>query len=52
VFILGLPLTVLFPFYPALLLLPIWRNRSNGAVRVLVDHLIYGAGVLAELFSR
>jgi cellulose synthase/poly-beta-1,6-N-acetylglucosamine synthase-like glycosyltransferase len=52
VFILGLPLTVLFPFYPALLLLPVWRNRSNGAVRVLVDHLIYGVGVLAELVSR
>jgi GT2 family glycosyltransferase len=52
VFLLGLPLTFLFPFYPALLLLPAWRNRSNGAIRVLVDHLSYGAGALAELVLR
>jgi GT2 family glycosyltransferase len=51
-FLLGLPLTVIFPFYPALLLIPAWRNRSDGAVRVLVDHLTYGAGVLAELAAR
>jgi GT2 family glycosyltransferase len=51
-FLLGLPLTLFFPFYPALLLLPAWRNRSNGAVRVLVDHLIYGVGILAELVTR
>lgn len=51
-FLLGLPLTYFFPFYPALLLLPAWRNRSNGAIRVVVDHLSYGAGVLAELIDR
>jgi GT2 family glycosyltransferase len=53
-FLLGLPLTLFFPFYfyPALLLVPAWRNRSNGAVRVLVDHLTYGVGVLAELVTR
>ena len=49
-FLLGLPLTLVFPLYPALLLIPAWRNRSNGAGRVLADHLIYGAGILAELF--
>jgi glycosyltransferase involved in cell wall biosynthesis len=48
-FLLGLPLTLVFPLYPALLLIPAWRNRSNGAVRVLADHLMYGAGILAEL---
>lgn len=52
VFLLGLPLTLFFPFYPALLLIPAWRNRANGPVRVLVDHLMYGAGVLAELVTR
>ena len=51
-FLLGLPLTLVFPLYPALLLIPAWRNRSDGAVRVLVDHLAYGAGVLAELVAR
>ena len=52
VFLLALPLTVIFPFYPTLLLIPAWRNRSDGAVRVVVDHLAYGAGVLAELVTR
>ncbi len=52
VFLLALPLTLIFPFYPALLLIPAWRNRSDGAVRVLVDHLAYGAGVLMELVTR
>ncbi|NRQ32316.1 glycosyltransferase [Nonomuraea sp. NN258] len=50
-FLLGLPLTVWFPFYPLLLLVPAWRNRRNGPVRVLADHLLYGAGVLAGLAS-
>lgn len=52
VFLLGLPLTLIFPLYPALLLVPAWRNRSNGAVRVVANHLVYGAGVLAELVPR
>jgi GT2 family glycosyltransferase len=51
-FLLGLPLTLIFPFYPALLLIPAWRSRSERPVRVLVDHLTYGAGVLAELAAR
>jgi cellulose synthase/poly-beta-1,6-N-acetylglucosamine synthase-like glycosyltransferase len=51
-FLLGLPLTFIFPIYPLLLLIPAWRNRSEGVFRVLVDHLWYGAGVLAELARR
>jgi GT2 family glycosyltransferase len=51
-FLLGLPLTLVFPFYPALLLIPVWRNRNSGPVTVVVDHLIYGVGVLAELVAR
>jgi glycosyltransferase involved in cell wall biosynthesis len=51
-FLLGLPLTLVFPLYPGLLLIPAWRNRSVGAIRVLVDHLAYGAGVLAEFAGR
>ena len=42
-FLLGLPLTLIFPFYPALLLIPAWRNRSDGPVRVVVEHLVYGS---------
>jgi glycosyltransferase involved in cell wall biosynthesis len=52
VFLLGLPLTLIFPLYPALLLVPAWHNRADGAVRVVANHLSYGAGVLAELAVR
>jgi len=51
-FLLGLPLTVIFPPYPLLLLVPAWRNRSHGAARVLIDHLWFGVGVLAELMGQ
>jgi cellulose synthase/poly-beta-1,6-N-acetylglucosamine synthase-like glycosyltransferase len=51
-FLLGLPLTLVFPLYPALLLIPAWRNRSHGWLRVLVDHLTFGLGVLAELAGQ
>jgi glycosyltransferase involved in cell wall biosynthesis len=51
-FLLGLPLTLVFPLYPALLLIPAWRNRAAGSVRVLTDHLSYGAGALVALLSR
>jgi glycosyltransferase involved in cell wall biosynthesis len=51
-FLLGLPLTLIFPFYPLLLLIPAWRNRSQGIARVLIGHLWFGAGVLAELTRR
>jgi glycosyltransferase involved in cell wall biosynthesis len=50
-FLLGLPLSIIFPFYPALLLVPAWRNRANGAARVLIDHLVYGAGIVTELVA-
>ena len=51
-FLLGLPLTLIFPPYPLLLLIPAWRNRSEGIIRVLVDHLLFGLGALAELAGR
>jgi glycosyltransferase involved in cell wall biosynthesis len=49
VFLLGLPLTLIFPFYPALLLIPAWRNRSQGPVRIVVNNLVRGAGMAAGL---
>lgn len=51
-FVLGLPLTLVFPFYPALLVIPAWRNREDGPLRVVVDHLVFGFGVLVELVGR
>ena len=51
-FLLGLPLTLIFPLYPLLLVIPAWRNRATGGFRALIDHLWFGAGVLAELAGR
>jgi hypothetical protein len=49
-FLLGLPLTLKWRWYPLVLLWPIWRQR-NEELRwlVLLDHLAMGAGVLHEL---
>jgi hypothetical protein len=51
-FLIGLPLTARFRAYPLLLLVPAWRNRREGVVRTLADHLVYGAGVLREVAAR
>jgi cellulose synthase/poly-beta-1,6-N-acetylglucosamine synthase-like glycosyltransferase len=49
-FLLGLPLTVKWRWYPLLLLWPIWRQRNEDLrLLVLLDHLVMGAGVLYEL---
>jgi hypothetical protein len=49
-FVLGLPLTLKWRWYPVVLLWPIWRLR-NEEFRwlVLLDHLVMGAGVVHEL---
>ena len=51
-FLLGLPLTLRYRLYPALLVIPAWRNRADGPLRVIADHLAYGAGVLREVARR
>jgi GT2 family glycosyltransferase len=48
-FILGLPLTFKYRGYPLLLAIPAWRNRRHRPLLTLVDHLVYGLGVLSEL---
>ncbi len=47
-FLLGLPVTFWLPPYPLLLLVPAWRARHAQPGVVLIDHLLYGAGALAE----
>ncbi|MCB0976791.1 MAG: hypothetical protein KDB02_04965 [Acidimicrobiales bacterium] len=46
-FLLGLPLMLRFRAYPLLLTIPLWRNRRIGGPRVVAEHLVQGAGVLA-----
>ncbi len=48
-FLLGLPLSLKWRAYPLLLAIPLWRNRGSQPVRVVVDHLWFGVGVLSEL---
>lgn len=52
VFLLGLPLTFVFPLYPALLAIPAWRNRGKGPLRVLVNHLAFAVGAITEAVER
>ncbi|HUO73249.1 MAG TPA: glycosyltransferase family 2 protein [Solirubrobacteraceae bacterium] len=51
-FLLGLPLTIVFRPYPALLLISAVRNRRTGMTLTVADHLAQGAGFLCELVSR
>lgn len=49
-FLLGLPLTFKWRWYPLLLLWPIWRLRNDELPWLaLLDHLFMGAGVVYEL---
>ncbi len=51
-FLLGLPLTLKWRWYPLLLLWPAWRQRNEEIPwLVLLDHLVAGAGVLYELVN-
>jgi len=51
-FLLGLPLTAKWRWYPLLILLPVWRQRNEEVPwLVLLDHLTVGVGVLYELMS-
>jgi GT2 family glycosyltransferase len=51
-FLLGLPLTLKWRWYPLLLLWPLWRQRNEELPwLVLLDHLAAGAGVLYELVN-
>jgi cellulose synthase/poly-beta-1,6-N-acetylglucosamine synthase-like glycosyltransferase len=48
-FLLALPLTLVFPAFPALLVIPALRNRRTRAALTIADHLVLGAGFLREL---
>jgi GT2 family glycosyltransferase len=50
-FILGLPVTIWFPFYPLLLLVPLFRNRKKRPIQTTFQHLIYGLGVYKGLIK-
>lgn len=51
-FLVGMPITFIFPLYPALLLILAWRNRKDGGFTAVMDHIVFGLGVLAGLIKR
>ncbi len=51
-YLLGLPIAIKRPSYLLLLAIPAWRARHEGPVGVLVDHAVFGAGVLRQLAWR
>lgn len=48
-FILLLPLTIIFPYYPLLLVLLLIKNYNKDPFHVVFDHLIYACGALREI---
>jgi uncharacterized membrane protein/GT2 family glycosyltransferase len=50
-YIVGLFLTPLFLWYPALIIILILKNRKNHPIRTVSNHLIYGTGVIVEVGS-
>lgn len=46
-FILGLPLTVVFPFYPLFIFVPVLKNLHQNPLGLVIHHLYFGWGVLA-----
>ena len=49
-YIIFLPLTFFWPYYPLLILVPIIKNIKRQPLKVVCINLIYGFGVLKELF--
>lgn len=49
-FLLGLPLTIIFPFYPLFLLIPVIKNYRN-PVGIILHHVAYGLGVIVGIFK-
>lgn len=49
-YIIFLPLTFFWPYYPLLILVPIIKNIKRQPLKVVFINLIFGFGVLKELF--
>jgi len=48
-FILFSPITLFWPYYPLLLIIPIFRNRKYHPLQTTIDHLVYGIGVICQI---
>lgn len=52
VFLLLLPLTIIWPFYPLLLLIPMLKNYKSHPVYTTAYNTVYGAGILVRLKEK
>jgi len=50
-FLILLPLTLIWPYYPFLLLIPFIKNINNRPFQTIVNHIIYGFGILYEIMQ-
>lgn len=50
-FLLGLPLTIIYWPYPFLILVPFFKNIKKQPIKTVVNHIIFGTGVIRELFQ-
>lgn len=48
-YVLGLPITIWWHWYPLLILIPAIKNFNKNPLRTIIDHLVFGVGVLDEL---
>jgi GT2 family glycosyltransferase len=51
-FIIGLPLTIWFPYYPLLILVPLARNLRSHPFQTTGLHLLYACGVIKGIFKN
>ncbi len=49
IFILGLPITFWWYWYPALILIPLTKNYNKKPLHTVIDHLVYAVAVLYEV---
>jgi len=51
-FILGLPLTFIIPFYPLILVVPLIKNYKHHPFNLVFDHLVYATGFIIHLIKK
>lgn len=52
IFIIGLPITILFPYYPLLIIVPLLRNVGSRPLQTTGLHLLYACGVIKGIFKN
>lgn len=45
-YLIGLPLTIVFPYYPLFILVPMAKNLTHNPIGLTIHHLVYGVGVI------